>query len=110
MALKNAMLCHPDVNNMSRNGRDGIHSVLQLLPALHPFIAPSSQRTDTLWLRTPLSRGQTGQPMNSASYRRVVLAVLDGLRPDAIDALPLTNLQALEAHGAWTHRAWTVSP
>jgi hypothetical protein len=42
--------------------------------------------------------------------RRVVLVVLDGLRPDAIDAFSLTHLRSLEASGASTRSALTVSP
>lgn len=42
--------------------------------------------------------------------RRVILVVLDGLRPDAIDAFGLEHLQRLMAHGAWTRRATTVTP
>lgn len=42
--------------------------------------------------------------------RRVVLVVLDGLRPDAIDTFELRALQALEASGASTRDAKTVRP
>jgi len=42
--------------------------------------------------------------------RRVVLVVLDGLRPDAIDAFGLTHISSLAARGAWTHDARTVAP
>ena len=45
-----------------------------------------------------------------AICRRVVLVVLDGLRPDAIDAYGLTHLLALQQRGAWTHGARTVNP
>lgn len=42
--------------------------------------------------------------------RRVILVVLDGLRPDAIDTFGLEHLQRLMATGAWTRSASTVSP
>ncbi len=42
--------------------------------------------------------------------RRVVLVVLDGLRPDAIDAFSLPHLLALESIGASTRTATTVAP
>ncbi|GAC1479086.1 MAG: hypothetical protein NVS1B4_23370 [Gemmatimonadaceae bacterium] len=44
------------------------------------------------------------------SIRRVVVAVLDGLRPDAVDAFDLTNFRALAKLGAGTMTAQTVSP
>jgi predicted AlkP superfamily pyrophosphatase or phosphodiesterase len=44
------------------------------------------------------------------SCRRVLLAVLDGLRPDAIDAFELQHLLAIEQDGASTRSATTVSP
>jgi hypothetical protein len=40
----------------------------------------------------------------------VVLVVLDGLRPDAIDALPLVHMQRLRARAAHTLAARTVTP
>jgi arylsulfatase A-like enzyme len=40
----------------------------------------------------------------------VIVVVLDGLRPDAIDAFDLANLRELSARGAYTPRATTVSP
>lgn len=46
----------------------------------------------------------------SSYCRRVVLVVLDGLRPDAIDAFSLPHLLALESVGASTRTASTVSP
>ncbi|MEP6619536.1 MAG: alkaline phosphatase family protein [bacterium] len=46
----------------------------------------------------------------SSYCRRVVVVVLDGLRPDAIDAFDLTHLQALERMGTHTRRATTVAP
>lgn len=45
-----------------------------------------------------------------SAIRRVILVVLDGLRPDAIDAFGLEHLQRLMARGAWTRTATTVSP
>lgn len=48
--------------------------------------------------------------MRTAVCRRVVLVVLDGLRPDAIDAFGLANVLALQSAGAWTHSARTVNP
>ena len=42
--------------------------------------------------------------------RLVVVAVLDGLRPDAIDAFDLQNLQHLRRIGASTMTAQTVQP
>jgi arylsulfatase A-like enzyme len=48
--------------------------------------------------------------MTIAACRRVVLVILDGLRPDAIHAFQLQNLITLQAQGAWTHTARTVWP
>ena len=42
--------------------------------------------------------------------RRVVLVVLDGLRPDAIDRFDLVHLQTLMANGASSQHATTVAP
>jgi len=42
--------------------------------------------------------------------RRVVVVVLDGLRPDTIEGYGLANLQRLSAGGAWTRQARTVAP
>ena len=41
---------------------------------------------------------------------RVILLVLDGLRPDAIDTLPLATLHALRARAAHAMHARTVTP
>ena len=48
--------------------------------------------------------------MSAFECRRVVLVVLDGLRPDAIDAFSLSHVQALELAGASTRSARTVLP
>ncbi len=45
-----------------------------------------------------------------SEIRRVILVVLDGLRPDAIERFDLVHLQRLMAHGASTHCATTVAP
>lgn len=42
--------------------------------------------------------------------RRVIIVVLDGLRPDAIDAFDLSNIRAMALSGAATMSARTVSP
>ena len=42
--------------------------------------------------------------------RRVVVVVLDGLRPDAIDEYQLPHLTRLAAGGAWARHATTVAP
>lgn len=47
---------------------------------------------------------------NSPAVRRVILVVLDGLRPDAIGTFGLDHLRAYAARGAFTPRATTVSP
>ena len=41
---------------------------------------------------------------------RVIIVVLDGLRPDAIDAFDLSNIRAMALNGASTMSARTVSP
>ena len=46
----------------------------------------------------------------SAAIDRVVLVVLDGLRPDAVDAFRLDHVAALAARGATTFNARTVTP
>lgn len=45
-----------------------------------------------------------------SEIRRVVLVVLDGLRPDAIERFDLVHLRRLMAHGASTRTATTVAP
>ena len=47
---------------------------------------------------------------NPAIARRVVLVVLDGLRPDAIPTFSLDTIRALALSGAFTSSATTVSP
>jgi predicted AlkP superfamily pyrophosphatase or phosphodiesterase len=42
--------------------------------------------------------------------RRVILVVLDGLRPDSVDAFDLHRLRSYAARGAFTPCATTVSP
>jgi predicted AlkP superfamily pyrophosphatase or phosphodiesterase len=49
-------------------------------------------------------------PHSPIGVRRVVLVVLDGLRPDAIEAFNLSNIQRLAAQGASTMSGATVSP
>lgn len=49
-------------------------------------------------------------PRPTPIAKRVVLAVVDGLRPDAIEQFGLTNLQRLADLGASTLTAQTVSP
>ena len=44
------------------------------------------------------------------AIRRVIIVVLDGLRPDAIDAFDLSNIRAMALSGASTMSARTVSP
>jgi len=44
------------------------------------------------------------------AIRRVIVVVLDGLRPDAIEAFDLSNIRALALTGASTMSARTVSP
>ena len=44
------------------------------------------------------------------AIRRVIIIVLDGLRPDAIDAFELANIRAMAMSGASTMCARTVSP
>ncbi|MEP6729723.1 MAG: alkaline phosphatase family protein [bacterium] len=48
--------------------------------------------------------------MPSPIFRRVIFAVLDGLRPDAIDAFGLHHLLSMESDGASTRCATTVEP
>lgn len=42
--------------------------------------------------------------------QRVIAVVLDGLRPDAIEAFQLDNIRRIASHGASTLQARTVSP
>lgn len=44
------------------------------------------------------------------SVSRVIVVVLDGLRPDSVDAFDLHRLREYSARGAFTPRAATVSP
>ncbi|HKN65357.1 MAG TPA: alkaline phosphatase family protein [Gemmatimonadaceae bacterium] len=44
------------------------------------------------------------------AIRRVIIVVLDGLRPDAIDAFDLSNIRAMALSGASSLSARTVSP
>lgn len=48
--------------------------------------------------------------MRTPIVRRVVVTVLDGLRPDAIGVFALPTLEALIRRGRFTDRATTVSP
>jgi len=48
--------------------------------------------------------------IRSSPVRRVVLVVLDGLRPDAINRFGLHRVASLARRGAFTYRARTVSP
>lgn len=48
--------------------------------------------------------------MRAVPIQRVVLVVLDGLRPDAIPRFGLTQLSELVQEGAATMFARTVSP
>jgi predicted AlkP superfamily pyrophosphatase or phosphodiesterase len=45
-----------------------------------------------------------------AAVRRVIVVVLDGLRPDAIDAFDLSGIRGVARRGASTMSARTVSP
>jgi predicted AlkP superfamily pyrophosphatase or phosphodiesterase len=45
-----------------------------------------------------------------AVIQRVIVVVLDGLRPDAIERFGLRHTERLMASGAWSRRATTVSP
>lgn len=47
---------------------------------------------------------------SSTAVRRVIIVVLDGLRPDAIDAFGLSNIRGMALDGASTMSARTVSP
>ena len=47
---------------------------------------------------------------SQSGVSRVVVVVLDGLRPDAIGSFRLTAIAELMAGGAWTLDATTVSP
>lgn len=46
----------------------------------------------------------------STVVRRVIIVVLDGLRPDAIDAFGLSNIREMALNGASTMAARTVTP
>ena len=46
----------------------------------------------------------------TTAIRRVIIVVLDGLRPDAIEAFDLSNIRAMARIGASTMSARTVSP
>lgn len=48
--------------------------------------------------------------MSPPDIRRVIVVVLDGLRPDAIDAFDLAHVRRLAMHGASTMCAQTVTP
>jgi arylsulfatase A-like enzyme len=56
-----------------------------------------------------LENGEVKMPAPMA-IRRVIIVVLDGLRPDAIDAFDLSNIRDMAANGASTMSARTVSP
>src|SRR5450759_1610649 len=46
----------------------------------------------------------------ATGIRRVIVVVLDGLRPDAIDAFELSHIRTLMEGGAWSREATTVAP
>lgn len=45
-----------------------------------------------------------------SEIRRVIIVVLDGLRPDAIDAFELLHIRRMMSRGAWTMTGTTVAP
>jgi arylsulfatase A-like enzyme len=59
---------------------------------------------------TTAQRHPRARPSVEAPARRVIIAVLDGLRADAIAEIPLLQLRALMARGAWTTSARTIGP
>jgi arylsulfatase A-like enzyme len=61
-------------------------------------------------IRYQLDPDQHAPPEHAARVERVVLVILDGLRPDAIDRFALPHLTTLIADSAWTRSARTVAP
>ena len=59
---------------------------------------------------TAAARYRTQESGGDPAFRRVILVVLDGLRPDAIDRFELPHLTALSANSAWTRTGRTVDP
>jgi arylsulfatase A-like enzyme len=96
-------------------------SLTSCLPGLPGFIStptptasPSPVPTETA---TPLptdtpTPAPTSTPTEipRPNITRVVIISIDGLRPDAIDYIPMTTLQGLIAQGAYTYSAQTVMP
>ena len=59
---------------------------------------------------TPTPLPPTVTPTPAPVARRVFILSLDGMRPDAIAAAPMPNLQALMQTSAYTLKAQTISP
>jgi hypothetical protein len=76
------------------------------IPTFPPTRTPTSIPTET---PTPAPTA-TPTPISPPQITRVVILSIDGLRPDAIDYVPMTALQELIAQGAYTYGAQTVMP
>ncbi len=74
-------------------------------PTLTATLPPTS--TATLF---PATETPTLVATPASAVRRVVILSMDGFRPDAIDAAPMPNLQALMKIGAYSLAAQTIYP
>ena len=81
-----------------------------LVPTLTASPVPSHTPTATLTLTPTETPTNTAVPTFAPPARRVVIFVVDGLRPDAIFPTPLSNLIELLQSGASSLGAQTVFP
>lgn len=76
------------------------------LPTLTPTVTLPPTATHT----PAPTETETPSPTPLPVARRVLIISIDGLRPDAIDAAPMPNLQILMQMGAYTLTAQTIFP
>ena len=90
----------------SECGRGRVSGVVALRSP-YPPVALASHDAAIILRMTTHSVFASG---NDRTVRRVILLVLDGLRPDAIERFDMTRLASLARRGAATFTATTVSP
>ena len=79
-----------------------------------PVEIPASQQLATAAVfeeitTTEIASGPTA-PLTSADIEHVVIISMDGVRPDAIDAIDTPALDRLMAKGAYSRHAQTIDP
>lgn len=104
--------CERSVTRVSHNCAHSVAFVASIVQ-VHVCVCTRplhGHRGDVEWGAT-MSAPHSGVAMiGEAAIDRVVLVVLDGLRPDAVDAFDLAHVADLAARGAATFTARTVTP